>query len=285
MAQWLTDSIEPSPRTLKFYEQFVRCHVKPEFGDVKLSRLSPQKIESFLLDLQRERGLSSTTAHHIGTKLRGALGVAVEKGLIAMNPCEMVQLPKRANPTPQIWSVEEATRFLKEAWRSSRHPMFYALALTTGLRAGELLRLSWGDLDLGKGVLYIRDGKTANAKRAVLFPEELVGELRERRGIGLLFHTKRGTALNLNNLRHQDFKPTIVRAGVPDATIHSLRHFHASFLLSRGVDLASLSGRMGHASKGFTLQSYGWSMAGGQERAAQAANDLLTSSGVFQGAP
>ncbi len=94
-------------------------------------------------------------------------------------------------------------------------------------------------------------------------------------GLGLIFHTRNGTALNLNNLRFQDFWPTIKRAKLPRVRIHDLRHFHASLLLANGVDLPAVSGRLGHASKSFTLATYGHEMAGGQEQAATIANQLL----------
>ncbi len=102
-------------------------------------------------------------------------------------------------------------------------------------------------------------------------------------GLGLVFHTRNGTTLNLNNLRFQDFWPTIKRAGLPRVRIHDLRHFHASLLLANGVDIASVAGRMGHASKSFTLATYGHEMPGGQERAAAVANQLLTQTGAAEG--
>jgi len=239
-------------------------------------------IQNFYAELLRE-GLGKTTVHHIGVLLREVLDHAMRWGIIAQNPSALTDIPERGTPTIRTWTVEQAAAFLDEARRSSNHPLFYELAITTGLRAGELLALQWADFDLARGLLHVASGKTANAKRTVLLPEELVIGLRKQRGLGLVFHTRNGTPLNLNNLRFQDFWPTIRRAGLPRVRIHDLRHFHASLLLANGVDIASVAGRMGHASKSFTLATYGHEMPGGQERAAAVANQLLTQTATAEG--
>ncbi len=279
LSSWLRDyaRLNVKPRTHQAYEQFIRCHLAPRLGHLAIVRLTPQIIQGMYADLLDAK-LSKTTVHHIGVLLREILDYAVRRGVVAQNPADKTDIPARGTPTLKQWTVEQACAFLNEARHSSKYPLFYELAMATGLRVGEIRMLTWADFDLSSGVLHVPEGKTPNARRAVLLPESLTQELRQRRGIGLVFHTKRGTSLNLSNIRFQDFWPTIRRANVPRVRLHDLRHFHASLLVASGVDLASVSGRLGHASKGFTLQTYGHQMVGGQERAAVVANQLLTDS-------
>jgi len=290
LARWLRDyaKVNVKPRTHEGYEQFISTHVTPRLGHVAMAKLTPVMLQAFYAALLSEgrkatdrrgaegRGLSATTVHHIGTMLREALSHAVKWGIITRNPAELAEIPTRARPTLEVWSQEQATRFLAVARKSAKYPLLYELAMTCGLRAGELLALRWQDIDLVRGVLHVPNGKTASARRSVLLPESLVAELRQRRGLGFVFKTKRGTPLNLNNVRFQDFAPTMKRAGVPRIRFHDMRHFNASYLLASGVDMATLSSRLGHSSKAFTLQTYAHMLLGGEEKAAAAANQLLT---------
>ncbi len=290
LERWLRDyaKVNVKPRTYQGYDQFICTHVTPRLGHVPLAKLTPAMLQAFYAALLSEgrkaterrgaqgRGLSATTVHHIGTMLREALSHAVKWGIITQNPAELAEIPTRARPNLEVWSQEQATHFLAVARNSAKYPLLYELAMTCGLRAGELLALRWQDIDLVRGVLHVSDGKTANARRSVLLPEILAAKLRQRRGLGFVFKTKRGTPLNLNNVRFRDFAPTIMRAGVPRIRFHDLRHFNASYLLASGVDMATLSSRLGHSSKAFTLQTYAHMVPGCEEKAAAAANQLLT---------
>lgn len=194
------------------------------------------------------------------------------------NPADLVEKPQRARHAPDLWSFEQAARFLEGA-RDTRYYLLYALLMGTGLRLGEALTLRWQDIDINAGVLVVREGKTPQARRAVLLPAELVRELRAARGLGLVF-SRNGKALNAWTIRRCHFYPLVKRLGLPRVRLHDLRHLHASVLLEQGADLAAVSARLGHASKGFTLAVYGHVLTAGQEKAAAAANLLLTRAGA-----
>ncbi len=193
LAQWLRDyaRLQVRPRTYQCYEQFIRSYIAPRLGHISTARLTPQVIQSFYGELLGG-GLGKTTVHHIGVLLREVLEYAMRWGIIAQNPSALTDIPERGTPTIRTWTVEQAAVFLDEVRRSSKHPLFYELAMTTGLRAGELLALQWADFDLTRGLLHVASGKTANAKRTVLLPEELVTRLRRQRGPRSgLSHTQR----------------------------------------------------------------------------------------------
>jgi integrase len=151
--------------------------------------------------------------------------------------------------------------------------------LATGLRLGEALALQWSDIDLSSGTLTVRGGKTSNARRVVLMPEELVKAMRAVRGVGLVFHRPNGKPMSQWTVR-DNWYAMLEKVELPRIRVHDLRHLHGSFLLEQGADLASVSARLGHSSKAFTLSTYVHALASGQEKAAAISNSLLTANGV-----
>ncbi len=272
LEQWLEGYARPNVRTkgYKTYAAFIRVHITPSIGHVPLPKLIPQTIEAFYRDLQAKE-LSATTVHMIGTMLKGALERAIRWGIISQNPAKTVEIPKRSKPAYTTWTPEQARTLIVEGQGARFHLLFVTLMLT-GLRLGELLRLRWEHIDLKQGVIYVPGTKTENAKRTVLLPPSLLlslVSLHEREPESdLVFHTRSGTPLNPTNVRLREFYPLLERLKLPRIRLHDLRHFHATYLLSHGADLASVSARLGHGSKAFTLQTYAHVMLGGQEKAA-----------------
>jgi len=276
LQRWLTDyaQVRVRPSTYERYEQFVGLHLTPgSLGHVQVSRLSPQAIEAFYRELHGK--VSPTTARHIAVLLRESLQAAVRWGIILQNPCDRTEEPKATHWAPTLWSAEQAMHFMEVA-RGTKHWLLYAVLLTTGLRLGEALALTWADVDFARGLLLVRQGKTPNARRAIRLPDALVSELRNVRGVGLIFRTKTGGPLDPPTVRNDHFYPLLEKLELPRIRLHDLRHLHATLLLAQGIDIATVSARLGHSSKAFTLSVYTHAMAAGQEQAAQSANHLLT---------
>ncbi len=170
---------------------------------------------------------------------------------------------------------------------TSRHYLLFATLMLTGLRLGELLRLRWENVGLKQGVIYVPGTKTPSANRAVLLPKILhlsLVSLRDREPEAVLvFHTKSGRPYNPSNIRRRHFYPLLEKLKLPRIRLHDLRHIHASYLMMSGTDLASVSARLGHSSRAFTLQTYAHVLVGGQEKAAEVANTLLTLSDPSSG--
>jgi integrase len=251
--QWLRDyaKYHVQPSTFKRYQELVRVHLVPGLGHLPIARLSPQAIETLFRSLQGK--ISNTTAHHVASLLRESLKQAVRWNLIAQNPADLVDKPRRNRVERLLWTLPQAKSFLRDA-HDTRYGLLYMVLLGTGLRLGEALALQWSDLDLTNGILTVRGGKTSNARRAVLMPEELVRELKAVRGVGLVFH-RNGKPVNQWTLR-DNWYALLERLNLPRIRVHDLRHLHGSFLLGQGADLASVSARLGHSSKAFTLQTY-----------------------------
>lgn len=196
LTQWLETCVRPSvrPRTSQRYTQLVRLHLAPALGRLPLQRLGPQDVQRFLLAKQ-ESGLSARTVRFIHAVLRRALGQAEKWGLVPRNVARLVTPPKAERPTIRPFTVEEARRLLATVrWTVRRLEALYVLALTLGLRQGELLGLAWEDVDLDRGVLTIRhqlqwlDGrwaltepKTRRSRRTLPLPPLVREALRAHR--------------------------------------------------------------------------------------------------------
>jgi integrase len=281
LEQWLADYAKPRVKasTHLRYTQLIRTHLIPGLGHLVLSRVSPRAVETFYATLTE---ISSTTAHHVAALLRQALKRAVRWGLIDRNPTDLVDAPSRREWMPTLWTADQAAAFFAGA-KGTRFELLYLTLAGTGLRLGEALKLTWQDIDFKSGVLTVQHGKTPKARRAVLLPAALLAPLRAVRGAGLVFH-RDGKALDprARTIRDHHFYPLIERLGLPKVRLHDLRHLHGSYLVSQGVDLASVAERLGHASKAFTLARYVHGM--GQERAAEVSNQLLTHSAPAESA-
>jgi integrase len=190
-------------------------------------------------------------------------------------------------------SRDEARRFA-EAVAGDELEALYLLALTTGMRQGELLGLRWADVDLGGGMLAVaqqykrlEDGrgmgkpKSAAGRRAIALTPFVVGSLRRRRaacrcGGDLVFCGPAGAPLQPEVLRVRHFYPLLERAGLPRVVFHELRHSAATILIAAGVPLAVVSRLLGHASIRITADLYGHIAVEDQAAATAAMGRLLS---------
>lgn len=285
LARWLSDSVRGTVRisTFERHEQIIRTHLAPAFGRAKLKALTPAHVRS----LHREKldaGLAPATVRKIHSTLHKALSQAVADGLIPRNAAD-VKAPRPAPEEMRPLSEAEARTFLDTAREAGdRFEPLYVLAITTGLRRGELLGLRWDDSDLDRGTLrvgraLVREGsrhvvgetKTKRGRRRVNLTPRTVVALKAHRkrqlehrvklaGLyqdhGLIFPSENGTPLNPENLVKRSFKPLLERAGLPEIRFHDLRHTCATLLLGRGVHPKMVQELLGHATIAMTLDTY-----------------------------
>jgi integrase len=166
------------PSTWRRYSDFVRVHLIPALGRIALAKLTPQHLQA-LYASKLMSGLSSTTVRHIHATLHRALKDALLMGLVQRNVTELVRGPRRASAQMLTLTEEQAKRFL-EVTRSDRFGALYVLALTTGMREGELLGLRWRDIDFDHQRLQVLmniqetpkeyvhgETKTASSRRSI----------------------------------------------------------------------------------------------------------------------
>jgi len=150
---WLAAK-QAKPRTLECYRVLIAVHLVPALGTIPLHLLTWQQVEAFYKQ-KLQAGLSSTTVHHLHGVLHLALKKAQRAGLVANNVCDLVESPKIHRPEMRVFDRDQARAFL-EAAQGERFEALYELALSTGMRQGELLALHWDEIDLEAGRLSVK---------------------------------------------------------------------------------------------------------------------------------
>ena len=304
LERWLADSVRDTvrPTTFERYEQMVRLHISSVLGKLKLKDITPAHVRG----LYREKlnaGLSPRTVQYVHVTLHKALKQAVMDGLIPRNATEAVKPPqvRREEMRPL---VPEQVKVLLQATRDERLEALYVLAVTTGLRQGELLGLKWEDVDFESGTLQVRRTlatakggpqltapKTKGSRRTVRLTQSAVNALRSHlerqlgeidkagslwRENGLIFASETGEPLDRRYVTTHRFKPLLKRAGLPQIRFHDLRHTCATLLLGRNVNPKIVSEMLGHASIAITLDTYSHVLPNMQSEAAKAMEDALS---------
>jgi integrase len=191
-----------------------------------------------------------------------------------------------------VLSPDQARVFLR-AVEGDRLQALYVLAITTGMRQGELFGLRWADVNLRtRSLRLVRQLETRSSRRQVLLPRIAVDALKrhhdrqdqERRLIGagwedngLVFPNQVGRPINPSNFMPRDFYPLLERAGLPRMRFHDLRHSAATLLLELGIHPKVVSEMLGHSQIGITLDLYSHVTATMQQHAVEALDGLFGS--------
>lgn len=309
--RWLTAYKKPQlkPGTYESYETLIRVHIKPALGEIPMAKLQANMLQSFYnqkLEKGRahgEGGLSTRSVRYLHAIIREALQQAVKEGLLARNVADATSPPTVKNKQMRPLTEEELQAFFAVA-KEDRLFAAYVLAVTTGLRRGELLGLCWDCVDLEHGVITVRrqlmalksglvleeTTKTKSGRRSITLTDDAIRELKAYRkrqaqeklllgeayqDNGLVFCKEDGTPLRPEEFTRR-FQRWLEKAGLPKARLHDLRHTHASLLLARGVHPKIVQERLGHSSITITLDLYSHLTPGLQEAAAATLNGLLS---------
>lgn len=285
LGEWLkAKATTVRPRTHAGYRINVERHLIPELGDTRLNRLTVTDVEE-LLRSKLDGGLSAPTVRHIHATLRAALERAVRSGLVARNVAKLTSPPRIPFGERPVLSEREARRFL-ESVEGDRLAALYGVALSLALRKGEILGLTWNDVDLDTGVLQIArtlqryDGgyhfgepKSERSRRSLALPGPLVALLRSHRAAqaeerlrlgpawagdawNLVFCREDGLPLDPTGLTRR-FQQRLADAGLPRMRFHDLRHSAASFMIAQRVPLRVVMEVLGHSDIGVTANTYG----------------------------
>ncbi|MBE0610071.1 MAG: site-specific integrase [Dehalococcoidia bacterium] len=281
-----------TPESARRYEGRL-ARLLPYIGTLKLAKLQPADLRKAYAAIGAE--VSSTTVQLSHGVLHTALKDAEREGLAARNVAGLVTPPRRDTKEYRSLRPDDA-RALLGAAKGEPLEAFYTLAITTGLRLGELQALQWGDVDMDRRRLQVRrtlavDGKPVfsattakkNHNRTVWLSDGAATALEAHRGRqerqrldaadawtehGLVFTIGTGNPLDGRNLRGRAFPRLLAKAGLPAMRIHDLRHSAASMLLADGVPVKVVSEMLGHADVSTTLRIYAHVLEGAQEQAA-----------------
>src|SRR5215213_6331364 len=154
--KWLSASVKPSVkvRTYEGYESIVRVRIAPRIGKRQLMKLTPLDLQSLYTELA-DSGLSARSIGHTHRVLHRALDRAVKWNLLSRNPCDGATAPRAQRTEMKVLTPEQVRAFLRDTVDHPAHAL-YTLAVTSGMRAGELLGLKWGDVDFDAGHITIQ---------------------------------------------------------------------------------------------------------------------------------
>ncbi len=293
---WVAGNV--GPKTRERYSDLLRLHVRPIVGATVLQKLRPVALSELYSKLLRDgrgrgRGLARRTVGHVHRVLHRMLGHAAQWSVVDQNVAALVSPPRVESEEVAI--VPDVEGLLRRLRDRSIYPVA-SLALATGMRRGELLALRWRDVDFDRGVIRveqsieltkagmrIKSPKTRHGRRSITVPPTIVAELRARwrreqeqrlaLGLGkgdggvLVFHNFDGGPLHPAGVT-KEWSRAMTALGIIGITLHSLRHTHASQLIAAGVDVVTVSRRLGHGSPTITLGVYGHLFANTDDRAA-----------------
>ncbi len=280
------------PGTFKPYEAIVRLHIKPTLGTVMLDKLNAMQLEK-LYRQKLDAGLSARRVRYIHVTIRKALKDAVRLQLLARNVADAAIPPRQVKSEIEPLAQDQM-RSLLDAARGDKLEALYVLAVTTGMRQGELIGLQWRDVDLDSGTLRVNRSvyegvvsppKTNAGRRTIRLSKLALSALRQHRLNSAtrserisewVFPNANGTPIGHQNLHNRSWKPLLRRAGLSHSVrFHDLRHSCISLLLARGVPVKVVSEMAGHADISVTLSVYGHVLPDMQGTAADGMDETL----------
>jgi len=287
--RWL-DSTEHRVGALTFhrYQQIVSDYIVPSIGALRADVVRPAHVEAAVvawrgrMSEKTGRALTNRSIRHAYDTTRALCRWAVRMGLLARNPCDAV--------TPPRWEQREMSTLdekglgaLLAAARGTELELPIVVLVGTGVRRGEAFGLRWSDIDLDRARLTVRRSievvkgerrekppKTTRSARTVALPPFVVDALRrqkreqgERRlllGLGrddeaYIFDRPDGSPWDPTQFGWR-FADLVRRHKLVKVRLHDLRHSYATFMLSAGVDLKSISMSLGHSTIAVTANTY-----------------------------
>nr|DAG40360.1 MAG TPA: Integrase [Caudoviricetes sp.] len=285
MKIWL-DNFTPqlAPLSRSKYDAEIKNHIIPALGALQLDAVSGLHVQSFYNSLTKA-GLSGKTVSGIASILRKSFNTAIKQKLMQSNPCLTAELPRIEKPEINPLTDEEIPRFLAAI---AGHPLehAFAIALFTGMREGELLGLSWEQVDFASrkitinqqlqrsretGEYFIRECPK-NRKTRVFAPPDIAWEhlkLQRAKQLemqrvaselwsnpdNLVFTDACGKHLTISAF-YKQFKRVAADFGRPELRVHDLRHTTATIAIASNADIKSVQNLLGHATAAFTLNTY-----------------------------
>ncbi len=285
---WLDSDNDLSPKTLERYRQLVEQQIIPHLGTTLIQNLRPAQVHDWHAALLRSGGmggrpLSARTVGHAHRVLHRGLERALRLEIVARNAASVVRAPKVEAVEVAILSPAQIIDVLGRLDGHPLHPIV-AFALGTGMRRGEICALAWEAVDLAAGVVRVersleetaeglrfKPPKTRHGRRTISLPANVIEilsahrrrqtELRMALGMGrpapsdLVFSLPEGQPYPPDKLS-RDWGNVVRAKKLPRIMFHAMRHSHASALIAAGLDVVTISRRLGHGSPAITLGVY-----------------------------
>ena len=302
---WLANiKTRHSHSTYTTYKSGLQTHLRPFLGNQKLSALKPFMIQNTIDTLVRDGKPLPAIAKAFNV-LKTALNHAVNLNILGYNPCDGVKPPKA--PRRDIVVLDEAqvqiyVSAVDESLPKSHNRAIYTLAIGTGMRIGELLGLTWNDVDWDAEQISIRRQRSTQPQNKSLVPlkakasqrtikiapllidllhahrDKQWERMKRRKSYddrGIVFAGASGQLITRNGVRDGHYR-IIELTDLPRIRFHDLRHTCISLMLMRGVPVIEVSKYAGHSNPTITLNTYGHFIPSWHSQAAMAMEDILT---------
>lgn len=270
-------------RTYSRYQGLITMHIIPKLGERDISELGRNEIQEFLAKQKKDGNirngekLSAASTNMMLSVLNLAFEYACDMEYIVENPCVRVRRTKAEAKKIEAFTVEEQRAIECEiAGSGDRRLHGILLCLYTGLRIGELLGLTWNDVDFDRGIIKITKTvyrekdergvwhlcvdtpKTKASDRVIPLPEYITNMLRQdckTAQMPYVVENKKGERMSIRSYQYI-FEKLTERAGVRKLNFHALRHTFATRAIECGMDIRTVADIMGHKNASVTLNRY-----------------------------
>ena len=269
------DRYQSRSTTYAAHNYVFKNHIIPGLGDTQLSELTSERVEDFLEERRRfgnhrpgSSGLGEETMRHIHRLLQQCLDQAIRDGLLTENPAKAFRYRKSTTVKANIMTPLEMEDYLNAAERLGYLPMFM-LALTTGLRQGELIALKWSDLDIENRTLTIAENRAVVRRELVEYGRQtrLIRLTPEVVDLLIMEHSKHPSSplMFMYPATLKPYSPQMVRrmhneiikeVGLDHIRFTDLRHTCAVLSLQNGMETKELARMLGHYRPSITRQNY-----------------------------
>ncbi len=288
--------------TIEQYERCIQAYIKPQLGTLPMSSLNAAVFQGFY-NRQLAKGSSKRLVQLLHIILHGVLKYALRLGYVTNNWTEMTEAPRPEKNEMRIWNESQVSQFML-----SGPDLIYRMALTTGMRRGELLGLQWNDLDWRTGTISVKrqvyelkgggwrfqEPKTARGRRSIKLGANILAALREHynqavpltRAIAgdawqeydLIFPSAKGKPLCGADVS-KGFRKTLTLAGLPEIRLHDCRHTCASLMLMHGIPPVKVAAILGD-SLAILLSTYAHYIDGGTDKSADLMDSITTPTSI-----
>lgn len=269
-------------RTYGRYEYIIEKHINPKLGDYELEELSPVLLQDFVLDkiehgnLKTNGPLANNSVIGIVNVLKGALSLAKSLEIIERDYTDKIKLPLATEKEVTAFDKVEQDKLVKFCLETKKKNYIgIVICLYTGIRLGELLALTWNDIDFNSGIMNItktayrikENGtprivvdkpKTRNSNRIIPLSKQLVEilkKIKKQSNSNYVLSTRKGGMVGTREYQ-KTYQRILAKLDIPYKNFHSLRHTFATRAVEMGMDVKTLSEILGHKNPMITLQRY-----------------------------